>query len=785
MKRRESWSKTVHPPLGIPCRRNMASRSSSSSSSVDASRNLKRRKTRKGTRSCWACKRRKVKCTYASPSDEVCTGCARRCLDCVGQEFAEEDPRPTSKSRLVGDRIGRLENMIQQLAEQVGGQVGGQLAVPSSSSRSTPARSISIPPVPLSVMPSKHQALSQTLLAAYPTSKDIRIICSTGDNLALYPLLAFTAPSHLLEERVAFESDKFWGAFLEAQQQQRQYTADTHPVLVARQMLLLASILQHLHAAGSSSGTSNSNSSRDRYLGELSQPPRALARRLAEAATTLVTAHDRFTTGTVEGLECLWLEAAYHEQVGSLGRSWLACRRAISIVHLMAFRGGRQHGPMAPPRSILRQPDGEAADLRRMWLSLVHRELALCLALEMPPSASYLDGASMSREDSVRADDETSRLEGRHSVAASHLLERMELDPDFGDMDAVHQIRVELAEAASEMPSRWWRTPSLDQYATDDDKSLFGAMMQLRAQIVHSHLLMLSHLPAMLETMCSEPTTGGHPQNYIHNRNRNRNHLQSSRQTCVEASRSLLSRFIHLRSCERTAGHFPLLDHYARQAAATLMLARLLDGRQAGIETTPQHPDSQQHLSDRAMASEAVGRMRPAGGDREEEEEEEMDGCHPGAESSGRGMEDVLPRLMALEAGGAAVFVACRKPGGALVGSRGEVLVEGAPDTLVLHMPLLGIVYIAPQAQYRGTGSRDWPLVSGTVVGFSTVFDHGAGPQGSGGDVEDEEDYEDDEDEYEEDEEEEDEDEASLTRAIDQRRTAQFAPYISYMLRPV
>lgn len=639
--------------------------------------------------------------------------------------------------------------MIQQLAEQVGGQVGGQVAVPSSSSRSTPARSIRTSPVPLSVMPSRHQTLSQTLLAAYPTSKDIRIISSTGDNLALYPLLEFTAPSHLLEERVALESDRFWGAFLGAQR--HQYTADTHPVLIARQMLLLASILQHLHAAGSILRASNSNSSRDRYLGELSQPPRALARRLAEAATALVTAHDRFTTGTVEGLECLWLEAAYHEQNGSLGRSWLACRRAISAVHLMGFRGGRHHGPMAPPRSILRQPDGETADLRRMWLSLVHRELALCLALEMPSSASCLDGASTSGEDPVRAEGETARLEGRHSAAARHLLEQMELDPDLEDSDSARQIHGELAEAASEMPDRWWRTPNMAQHAMEDDRRLFGAMMQLRAQIVHSHLLMLSHLPAMLETLCSEPTTGEHPRN--HNRKRNHNHLQGSSQACVEASRNLLSRFIHLRSCERTAGHFRLLDHYARQAAATLLLARLLDGRQAGIRTAPSplgHPDS---LSDRTLASEAMDRMRLAGGDGQEgNKEEEMDYYHPGAEAVDRGMEDVLPRLLALEAGGAAVVVAYRKRGGALVGSSGQVLVEEDQDTLVLHMPLVGTVSIAPQ--------------------------------GSDGDSEDEEDYEEEKD----DDDEEGEDENSLTRAIKQRRSGQWSiepPYISYMLRPV
>ena len=77
-----------------------------------------RRKPRKGTRSCWECKRRKVRCQYASPNDAVCTGCTRRCLKCVSQDFPEQRTTSTARSRLVGDRIGRVEAMVRQLVTQ-------------------------------------------------------------------------------------------------------------------------------------------------------------------------------------------------------------------------------------------------------------------------------------------------------------------------------------------------------------------------------------------------------------------------------------------------------------------------------------------------------------------------------------------------------------------------------------------------------------------------------------------------------------------------------------------
>lgn len=87
--------------------------------SEHAKASAKRRKTRKGTRSCWECKRRKVRCTFASSADDVCISCSKRNAECVSQEFPDERA-PSAKSRLVGDRFLRVEAMIAQLAERTG-----------------------------------------------------------------------------------------------------------------------------------------------------------------------------------------------------------------------------------------------------------------------------------------------------------------------------------------------------------------------------------------------------------------------------------------------------------------------------------------------------------------------------------------------------------------------------------------------------------------------------------------------------------------------------------------
>lgn len=715
-----------------------------------------------------------MKCTYATAADDVCIGCARRCLDCVGQEFPERDLGPSSKGRLVGDRISRLESMIQQLAEQVGGQVA------SSSSPSTLA-SIALPMSP-SVMHSEHQALSQALLAAYLPSSDLRIIGSTGEQLAIYLAREYVTPFHRLERDVAVESERLFAV----QQEQPQNTPETHLVLIAGKMLILACVLQHLHAAASTMcSSSNGIRSNHKKLDELSRPPLVLARRVAVAATTLVTAHDRFTSDTLEGLQCLWLEVLYHQHNGNPRHSWLTCRRAISAAQLMGSRG-RGPVPLSQPKSVVQRSGSEASDLQQIWLRLVQSEIALCLALGMRPSAFLQHDTFTSAAHSAITEDNatnTRKLEERHAAIASRLIERNDRDPDFEDSGAALQIRTALEDAAAAMPSVWWLMPNLADHTgdqADSSKHLFEPTMKLRAQIFHSYLLLLAHLPFMLQEICSTTTTATperHSHHHDHNRDHDRNHLfASDRNFCTEASRDLLRRFIHLRSHERTAGSFRLLDHYAWEATATLLLARLLEDRQKTTTTTTFSGDlePQQRLSDRGMASEAIDRMRLAGEENEQEDEEDgRDGgmynyYYSSGASEVNGTGDVLSRLLALEAGGHAVVVTYQKPGGTFIGPSSGVPVDEDQDTLVLHFPSVGHVSISPIVQ---NASAVPP--SGAMGCFPGILENEAGLRSLAREVGDED------EEY-------DEDEAILAIAIELRHSAKCpkAPYMC-MLRPV
>lgn len=51
----------------------------------------KRRKIRKGTTSCWECKRRKVRCSLVDGPGGVCKACQRRGTKCLTQDYPVED----------------------------------------------------------------------------------------------------------------------------------------------------------------------------------------------------------------------------------------------------------------------------------------------------------------------------------------------------------------------------------------------------------------------------------------------------------------------------------------------------------------------------------------------------------------------------------------------------------------------------------------------------------------------------------------------------------------------
>lgn len=79
-----------------------------------------RRKIRKGTQSCWECKRRKIRCTFASPREVICEPCKLRGSSCVSQELPEQLEPSSSRASRAERRLDRLEAMMERTLQSSG-----------------------------------------------------------------------------------------------------------------------------------------------------------------------------------------------------------------------------------------------------------------------------------------------------------------------------------------------------------------------------------------------------------------------------------------------------------------------------------------------------------------------------------------------------------------------------------------------------------------------------------------------------------------------------------------
>jgi hypothetical protein len=92
--------------------------SNRSNDGSDGHRDKRVRRVRKGTRSCWECKRRKIRCIFGDDNDPTCKGCLDRGTSCVSQEFLDTE-RSSSNNTGLGHRLGRVEELLEKLITKV------------------------------------------------------------------------------------------------------------------------------------------------------------------------------------------------------------------------------------------------------------------------------------------------------------------------------------------------------------------------------------------------------------------------------------------------------------------------------------------------------------------------------------------------------------------------------------------------------------------------------------------------------------------------------------------
>ncbi|KAK0727822.1 hypothetical protein B0T26DRAFT_639666 [Lasiosphaeria miniovina] len=548
-----------------------------------AAAEAKRRKIRKGTRSCWECKRRKIRCTFASPTDPVCIGCHRRGAHCVSQEFPEEASSLTDRGRHMGDRIVRVEALIEKLVKQVSTDGGAgptppdSTSAPDSTSTSTtrgvafsgddhttcfnPNPDLPTPDGSMDLDPqvasdsSKNERISAALYAALPCRGDLQLLKRyETEALIFFNLLGLRPYSEI--DRDGLDSPSHLFSLPDPR---------SHPVVLGKHLLLLAKFLQYFRPFG------------------LSENHVALRERLLDTVKRLVTSDDELVS-TFEGLECVYLEGLFHCNNGNLRHALTVMRRAMVIAQLMGLH--RTHNP----QPLKKLNPTTTIDPSFLWYRIVYADRFLCMMLGLPQGTL---STTMASPAALASESDTGRLERTHTVIMSRILERNESDPCATDYSLTQEIDLELQKASKLLPSRWWLMPTLD--STTVDKQTFLNTMRLLNQLFHYNLLNQLHLPYMLRS--DDPSN--------QSEGRASTSYNFSKMTCVNASREVLRRFVEFRSFNRIAFCCRAIDFFALVGAMTLLLAHLYGHRQRVGENILAH----QRLSDRAIMEEVLERM--------------------------------------------------------------------------------------------------------------------------------------------------------------------------------
>ncbi|KAM0354387.1 hypothetical protein ACHAPU_001431 [Fusarium lateritium] len=540
----------------------------------------KRRKLRKGTQSCWECKRRKAKCIFAD-SSEVCDFCKRRGTDCVSQEVAEKPPPPGSNKHIV-DRLGEVEALVQHLlknARSEGRSPDGLVSPASLESRrrspeggatrsesptvvardsSTTVRitdhlattddlSIPIPSDQPSSVPGPYDDLCKELVTAWPNPQDMKLILTLP-----------VEPSQIIRVMTcATTKDCDTGIHTPATLL-RLPPRGSHPVLVARRMLILAVFLQGVPLSS------------ENALKRLTVDYETIMARIVKVAHDRVTSNDDLVS-SLEGIECIMLEGLYENYAGNLRRSWLAARRAVMIAQMLSLDKG-----VVPPSFR-----GAAIEPGDLWFRLINFDRYLCLMLGLPQSTNEEPVGDV---DSLESFPSNQRLLNLCSIACARLLNRK--PSELCDQTVTKGIDKLLRDACTSMPAQWWIMPNLASYKDLSDK--LRETLRFNDHVMQYHLLLQLHMPYLLRI------DDGNQYGYY-------------KLAAVSASREVLARFVSLRTVPETRYFCRGTDLIAFVACTALTVAHILcDNRHKRIEDNGYHFLDQQRLSDRGLLEQVL-----------------------------------------------------------------------------------------------------------------------------------------------------------------------------------
>ena len=295
-----------------------------------------------------------------------------------------------------------------------------------------------------------------------------------------------------------------------------------------------------------------------------------------DTAIRLVTTDDTLTA-SIEGVECIMIEAMIHNYTGNLHRAWLAVRRASGV----AQTTGLHKGYNSSAYKILDPTANTAFNPDVLCFRIVEMDRYLSVTLGLPESSLKTRALEPEIMEQCHPIDRMARLQ---CIIARRILKSDHIPRPRKEPGVLNEVEELLQQAAREMSPSWWTVPDLSPGHENTASNPLQEISRINYHFSHYHLTMRLHLPYMLGTS---------------------QHAHNSKISAASAARETLSRYVTFRRWN--FGHFYCrgVDYLAFIALTVLSLAHI-DASRLTVQDELLNSDvirifAQSHLSDRGI----------------------------------------------------------------------------------------------------------------------------------------------------------------------------------------
>ncbi|CAG8947700.1 unnamed protein product [Penicillium salamii] len=542
-----------------------------------------RKKIRKGTRSCWECKHRKVRCNFTSENDRSCRECLVRGIPCRSQDLPEpENPRESDRVGL-NERLARVESRLETIVPRIDeilqrleslGTNQGQYPLPVRLKNEPLSSEVIQDNAPImglfkdatkpetdvpsstaysSINPN-WQRLRQELIALIPPAETLEIMSEASTSWWLMRKAWF---EDIEPELLPVPVEALW---------------ESHPAFIGKAVLWIASCLQQLPP--------------EVDIDRLKLPctPALLIQKAISTVATLVCSDDSLVT-CIDGLECLTLQSVMFGNNGKIRSAWLSCRRAIDAAQIIGYH---RETPVATENAPFRR---RAMYIWR-YLVFTDRLYSITLGVHAAISNAAIELHQSNEEFSDMPGRSRFLLDPLTRIAGS-IIDRNQTFTKVNPAMIKMTLKIDAEFEPLSTPTIF--SPSEEDIpSAGEARERLLAFISLNSQLCFYQLKAWLHLPLLLEASREIP-------------------YDYHRRVCLNASRNLIKCYLNLRNVAGSEYASQIVDFVAFTAAMTLVINAIgpfgpQDFNQDDMDAVESLTAILDHLSQKAPADNVVSR---------------------------------------------------------------------------------------------------------------------------------------------------------------------------------